>query len=357
MTRKRKIGWTILIVLAVALAAGAAYALTYGAHLAVKIPRVTVAGRRIGGETIGFTIPGLRRGVAVAALVNEDPIYWNEVDLEVDRAALQYNVNLSGAEGQKQRAQLNEVVLDQLIDQRLILQTGRKRGVEVPETAIASELDRIMKNFGSEEEFQTALARRKLTLADVRRLVRLNLTLQGLIPHVAAVTVSEAELQRLFAERRAQYDQQEQVRVSHILIRVDAPTDDERARQTITLVRGRLAKGEKFADLARQYSEDPGSKDRGGDLDFVRKGALVPEFEKVAFALKPGEISQAVKTQYGYHLILLHERKAAHQATFAEAQAKLREQVVEERQEAAFQKWLAAERKRATIQRHARPAS
>lgn len=357
MTQRRNVLRAIVILLIVLLAAGAAYTLTYGADLTIRLPQGTIAGRSIGGRSIGITIPGLRRAVAVAVLVDGDPISWSEVDQEVTRAAIQYNLNLAGDQGGKQRAEITRLVLDQLIDQRLILQAARKRGLEISDPQITGELDRILKNFGSEAEFQTALAQRNMTMADVRRLVRINLTVRQLIPLVAQVEISDAELRRLFADRRSRYDQPEQVKVSHILIRAASPEQEERVRQTITLIRGRLARGEKFADMARQYSEDPGSRDRGGDLDVVSKGTLVPEFEKVAFAMKPGEISEPVKTQFGYHIILLHEKKPARRATFEQVKPEIQQQLQQERQEGAFQRWLAAARKQATIRRLPRPRS
>ncbi|MBI3975861.1 MAG: peptidylprolyl isomerase [Armatimonadetes bacterium] len=346
VTQRRKIALTVLIMLAVALAAGTAYALTFGADLRVKV----------GGKPVGFVVRGLRARSAVAATVNEEPILWSEVDAEVARAAAQFNVNLTGEDGDKQRAELARLVLDQLIDQRLILQAARKRGVQISETQVAAEIDRIKKNFGSDEEFQLALSQRNLTMDDVRRLLRVNLTVRALLPLVTKVEVPEAEVRKAFDQRRAQFDQPEQARVSHILIRVEDPKQEERARQTIVLIQGKLAKGEKFADLARQYSQDPGSKDKGGDLGFFGRGAMVPEFEKVAFSLQPGQVSGPVKTQFGYHLILLHEKKPARKATFAEVAPQIRDQLTQERQEALFQKWLVDERKQATIRRLPRPS-
>jgi parvulin-like peptidyl-prolyl isomerase len=344
--QRRKIALTILIVLVLALAAGTAYALTFGADL-----RFTV-----GKRPVGFLVRGLRVRSAVAATVNEESILWSEVDAEIARAAAQFQVNLSGPDAEKQRAELSRLVLDQLIDQRLILQAARKRGVQVSEAAVRAEIDRIKKNFGTEEEFAQALAQRGLTMEDVRRLLRVNLTVRALLPLVAKVDVPEAEVRKSFEARRAQFDQPEQVRASHILIRVADPKQDARAKQTIVLIQGRLAKGEKFADLARQYSEDPGSKEKGGDLGFFARGAMVKEFDQVAFSLAPGQVSAPVRTQFGYHLIQVQEKKPAKKATYEEVAARIREELTQERQESLFQKWLAEERKGATIKKLPRPS-
>ncbi len=346
MSRRRKIALGILVALLVAVAAGAAYAVTFGADL-----RVVIRGR-----PVGFVIPGMRTRSAVAATVNNEPIYWSEVDQEVGRAAVQFNVNLSGPEGTKQRTELTTLILDQLIDQRIIVQVARRRSVEANEAAVSAEVERITKQFGGEEAFQQALAQRNLTMPDVRRLLQVSLTVRALMPLVAQAQVTDDEVRKYFTERRTQFDEPEQVKASHILIRGGTPQQEERAKQTLVLIQGRLAKGEKFADLAKQYSEDPGSKERGGDLGFVARGSLVAEFEKVAFALEPGKISAPVKSQFGYHLILVHEHKPARQATFEQAQTQIRERLLADRREAAFQKWLSAERKQATIKRFPRPS-
>jgi len=345
VSQRRKIAAGVLIAVLILVAGGVAYAVTFGASL-----RTSIAGR-----PVGFTITGLRTRAAVAATINDESVYWSEVDQEVARAAAQYNVNLLGPDGDKQRAELTKVVLDQLIDQRLILQAARARNVDVGDAQISAEVERITREVGGEQAFQNVLAQRNLTMTDVRRILRFSLAVRALLPLVAKVDVSDAEVRRAFEERRASFDQPEQVRASHILIRAN-PEQEERAKQTILLIQGRLARGEKFADLARQYSEDPGSKERGGDLGFIARANLDPAFAAAAFSATPGQVTGPVKSQFGYHLILVHERRAAHTATFEEVRARLRQQLVDERQEAAFQKWLEDERKQAAIQRFPRPS-
>lgn len=346
MLRGRRTLLVLVIAAAALVAAGVAYTLTFGVDL-----RLTVLGR-----PVGVAVAGLRARSALAVTVNDEPIYWSEVEREVERAAAQFNVNLSGAEGEKQRAELTGAMLDRLIDERLIVQAARRQGAEASDAQVDADLARITAQLGGERELQAALAQRNLTTAEARRIIRLSLTVQALMPLVTDVRVTAEDVRKAFAERRAQYDQPEMVRVSHILIRAATPQEEERAQQTLLLIQGRLARGEKFADLARQYSEDPGSKAGGGDLGLVARGSLVPEFERVAFSLPPGKVSEPVKTPLGYHLILVQERKPARKATLEQVQAQIREQLLQERQEAAFQQWLQAQRKRATIKRFPRPS-
>jgi foldase protein PrsA len=177
-----------------------------------------------------------------------------------------------------------------------------------------------------------ALAQRGLTEAALRARLRTNLTMQNLAAKVSTATVSEAEITKQFQTKRAQYDRPEQVNVAHILVESEAE-----ARFALA----RLNRGEKFEDLARQLSKDPGSKEQGGNLGFVGKGQLVAEFERAAFALqRPGQVSPVVKTQYGYHIIRLIERRAAQPATLDQVRAEIRRELLSGKQEADFQAWV-----------------
>jgi len=157
--------------------------------------------------------------------------------------------------------------------------------------------------------------------------------------------VSEEEILKQFQANRAQYDKPEQAHVRHILVESDAAA---------RFVLARLNRGEKFEDLARQLSKDPGSKEQGGDLGFVGKGQLVPEFERAAFALeRPGQTSPVVKTQYGYHIIRLVERRVAQPASLAQVRDQIRRELLSKKQEADFQAWVKQLKAKAKITRSA----
>lgn len=119
-----------------------------------------------------------------------------------------------------------------------------------------------------------------------------------------------------------------QVHVSHILIQGNTDESRERAEKLLA----ELKAGAKFDDMAKEQSQDPGSAQRGGDLGWFEKGRMVPEFEEAAFALKkPGELSGLVKTQFGYHILKLDERREPGVSTFIEVRDNLRKEVVAKR--------------------------
>jgi peptidyl-prolyl cis-trans isomerase SurA len=105
-------------------------------------------------------------------------------------------------------------------------------------------------------------------------------------------------------------DMPKRVNISHIFLKVrPASSSDSAAVSQLREIKDMLQAGANFSELAAEYSQDPGSRQTGGDLGFVSRGSLVPEFEEVAFALEPGELSRIVKTDFGYHLIKLEERR------------------------------------------------
>ena len=123
------------------------------------------------------------------------------------------------------------------------------------------------------------------------------------------VTVPDAEVQRYYSQNLQQYSTPEQVRASHILFTTTGKTEADVSTQAQAVL-ARAKAGEDFAALARQYSDDPGSKVKGGDLDYFGRGRMVPEFEKAAFESAPGLVPDLVKSQFGFHIIKVVDKKA-----------------------------------------------
>lgn len=308
----------------------------------IKVVAITVALALAGTAAAVAVTLGMQRGTGVAATINGEVIYQAELNREIAAIARQYGIDLASEQGREQRGEIARIVLDQLIDQRLILQEARRRDTLAGDAQVDQAVEEIKANFPSEAEFADALQQRGLTLNDLRERLRTTLTVQNLQAKVSTAAVTEEEIRKAFAESRAEYDRPAQVRVRHILLESEA---DAR------LVLARLQRGAKFEELAAQRSRDPGSKDQGGDLGFVAQGQLVPEFEQAAFALQIGQVSAPVKTQFGYHIIQLLERQAAQPAALDQVREQIRRQLLAQKQEADFTAWLKQVRTQAKITR------
>src|SRR5919197_2438587 len=149
----------------------------------------------------------------------------------------------------------------------------------------------------------------------------------------AKVNLPQSEIERAYNNNMEQYTTPEQVRASHILLKTEGK-DDAAVKAKAEEILKQARAGADFAELAKKNSEDEGSAKNGGDLDYFQRGRMVPEFDQVAFSLQPGQISDPVKTQYGYHIIKLVDKKPATTKTLAEVRQQLSDQLAYERAQA-----------------------
>jgi peptidyl-prolyl cis-trans isomerase D len=144
--------------------------------------------------------------------------------------------------------------------------------------------------------------------------------------------VTPADVQQYYEQNQQQYSTPEQVHAQHILFKTEGK-DDDAVRKEAEAVLAKAKAGADFSKLASQYSEDEGSKAKGGDLDFFGRGAMVPEFDQAVFAMEPGQISDLVKTQFGYHIIKLIEKRPATTRPLDEVRAQIEDQLKSQRAE------------------------
>jgi peptidyl-prolyl cis-trans isomerase D len=143
-----------------------------------------------------------------------------------------------------------------------------------------------------------------------------------------SVNPTDAQLKQIYDQNLNQFRTPERVQVRHILLKTEGkpPADDAKIKAQAEDLLKQIRAGVNFGDLAKKYSEDPGSAAKGGDLGWITRGQTVPEFEQVAFALKPGQTSDLVKTQYGYHIIQVLQHQDARIQPFDEVKAQIAEQ-------------------------------
>ncbi len=154
------------------------------------------------------------------------------------------------------------------------------------------------------------------------------------------ITIPEEELRNYYDSHPSQFEKTEEVKAAHILLKVD-PKASEADKTAIKLkledIRNQIVAGADFAKMAKKYSEDPGSKDQGGDLGYFHKGMMVPPFENAAFALKKGELSKIVETNFGFHLIKVLDKKPSRKTKYAQARPDILKQLREEKAKAKVQ--------------------
>jgi len=149
--------------------------------------------------------------------------------------------------------------------------------------------------------------------------------------------VTDADLQAYYNAHQAQFQVKEQVKVRHILIAVTDPKADAAAKAKADDLLKQIKAGGNFADLASKNSDDPGSKTQGGELGWLDRGKTVPEFDKTAFSLAPGQTSDVIKTQFGYHILQVEDKKTAHTRSLAEVKPEILPILEQQRSGAAEQ--------------------
>ena len=245
----------------------------------------------------------------VLARVNGQDVKKSDFDMLVRNMEL----GQQGPIPADRRDEMLRSVLDRLITYTVLQQEAKARNITATDAEVDERMKLMRAQFPNPEGFKKALADRNMSedrlRADARVEIVIGKMLEGEAASLAAATDADA---RAFYEKNPdKFKQDEAIRASHILLLVDEKADEatrKKTRTEIDRILKRARGGEDFASLAKAHSQD-GSAAQGGDLDFFTRGRMVPPFEKAAFALKPGEISDVVTTQFGYHIIKLTDRR------------------------------------------------
>ncbi len=215
-------------------------------------------------------------------------------------------------------------VLHSMVQQDLVFQYAKDHNIQVAESDIDAKIADI-KNRLSDQQLEQALKQQGMTQQDLRDLMREQIIVKDAVDQ--NLHVSDAQLQDYLNKNHALLDQPKQVRARHILVSTLAQAQ---------MIEGKIKSGGDFAALAKQYSSDPGTKDKGGELGFFTQGAMVKEFSDAAFSMKPGQISQPVHSPYGYHIIQVEEIKPAQVATLANSRQKIKDNMLSSQEQMAI---------------------
>ncbi len=282
-------------------------------------------------------------GNQVVATVNGENITSQELDNEVAAAKnnlAQQGYNLEGEQAKEIEEMLRQEVLNQLIDSRLIMAEVNRLGLMPTDKEVQEAIEGI-KRQGSEAEFKKYLVANGLNEPKLEDFIKKQLAYNKLGEKISSEVPqpTDTEIKDYFAKNGAQYNEPEQRQVSHILIGVGDYSSgknrtDMDAKVLALQIVNKVAAGADFGKLAKQYSDDMGSKDNGGQYPPFSKGSgFVEEFENTAFALKDGQYTvEPVKTTFGYHIIRLDKVVPAKTHTLDEVKgqiiASLREEKV-----------------------------
>ncbi len=232
----------------------------------------------------------------------------------------------AAAQGQQLPPEFSVAILNQLITIQSLLQKANAADRAAGAAEADLQYTNLIKRFGSTEAFQRQLTAVGMTVADLRAKATQEAVAKATLKRELNIKVTDDEAKAFYDKHSADFEQPEQVHVRHILLmtvdpetHASLPTNTVAAkRKQIDDILKQIRDGGDFAALATKYSEDPGSKEKGGELPEFSRGQMVPEFEATAFGLTNNQVSDVVTTQYGYHIIKMIDKTLAKKYAFTD---------------------------------------
>ena len=247
-------------------------------------------------------------------------------------------------------------IMPQLVGIEIAKAYASEHNITASDQEVNQEIEKIKKQVGdqarssgqdvsNQKAYEQALKQNNITEEELRDDIQENLPVQKVQQQVSKdAQPTDEEIQKYYDQNKeAQFTTPEQACVRHILFAKDQ-------KQKAEDVKKQLQDGGDFAKLAKEYSQDPGSAAKGGDLGCLGKGETVPPFEEAAFAAKEGEIVGPVKTQFGYHLLEVTDKKPQQTRPLSEVEPQIKSQLASEKQSEAFGKWLDEQKKQRDVQ-------
>jgi len=288
--------------------------------------------------------------------VNGTTITVTDLEKEVKGMLAQYQQQQVPLDQiQSMLPEIKKQAVESLINRQLLYDEVGRRNIVSDSNQVKEEIERIAASYPSQAEFEKHLSDNGFTLEqmekDMDQQLKLDILIRGHLGF-GDIQVTEEEASSFYESNPDSFQAPEQLRASHILLKAtpDDPQDVKtQKRLELSGILGRIEKGADFSDMARNHSECP-SKEQGGDLGFFGQGSMVKPFEDAAFALKPGETSEIVETQFGFHVIRLEEKKEARKETFDTVKGDITSHLVATKEQAKFDEFIIELRNGAAIE-------
>ncbi|NVO00832.1 MAG: peptidylprolyl isomerase [Geobacteraceae bacterium] len=290
----------------------------------------------------------------IAAIVNDDVI----TNLELNR---EYAMVLKEEEKRgtvstpEAKIKLKKDLLDSIVDRKLVNQKIKELNIVISEEEVRQSIEDVKRqNKMSQEALVSALIGQGMTFDQYKmqmkeQLERLRLMSQEV---KSKIQVSEREVKEQYEANKALYSEEPTYRARHIFLKVDKKASNEEIKKVMAKaadVTMEARSESDFAALAKKYSDDPGAKNDGGDLGTFKKGEMLPEIESVVISMKPGEVSELVTTQAGFHIIKLEEKNEGKLKPFESVKASIDDLLYKKKSEERFKQWAEELRKGAAV--------
>lgn len=270
------------------------------------------------------------------AVVGDQTVTRAEFDALIQQAQTSYKTQKRTfpKPGSTEYEQLKQQAMSYLVQRDEFAQKAKSLGIDISDKQISDRLAQIKKQYfgSSEKRYQQQLQKQGLTEQQVRDDIKAQLVSEAIFKKVTNnITVTDADLMAYYNQHKTQYSVPEQRQVAHILVKKKALADK---------LYNEIQNGANFGALAKKYSQDPGSKNQGGQLT-ISKGQTVAPFDQTAFLMHTGQVSHPVKTDFGYHIIkALGPIKPAKTTPFKQVKESIRQQLLQLKKNQAMTKWV-----------------
>ncbi|MGB9731864.1 MULTISPECIES: peptidylprolyl isomerase [Calditerrivibrio] len=215
-------------------------------------------------------------------------------------------------------AEVKNDIVKNLVQREILLTLAMKSIPKDIDKKTSESYENLKKKYKDPKDFENAMKSAGTNEKEVKEKIKKNLILENYVNSITKdIKITEQEKKDFYQNNKDIFKDPEMVKASHILIKVDDKQNDKDAKSKIDAIYKELKSGKSFEELAKKYSQD-GSAANGGDLGFFPRGAMVKEFENVAFSTPVGKYSEPFKTQYGYHIVKVTEKRPAKTYTYEE---------------------------------------
>jgi len=287
----------------------------------------------------------------LVAMVNDEPIHYYNVDDAVKQMILQ--TGLANKVDVKDSV-IQQKALDWLIANTLLKQEVQKYMIEVKDEEVDSAIVIVKKRFPSEEQFLAALQEENVTTRKFKENIVLDLKVQKLLEEQVVLQASDItteDAKEYYEQNSSKFEEPGEAHARQILVRVNkAATEAEakKARKKIESIKEKLNQGQSFEELAKTNSEGP-SASRGGNLGYFARGDMVKEFDEAVFSMNPGDISDIIRTEFGFHLIKLEDFKESKKISFEKVENDIKNYLMQIKSQEQFDKFIKKLKEKAKI--------
>lgn len=287
----------------------------------------------------------------IVVIVNDEVITQREINQRLFPAYEQYKKEYTGKKLENKMLEAEDMILDQLIEDKLILSEAKRQGVEATDKEAESKLQTVKDKFETEEKFRNALAEQNVSLSELRDRIKNDIIKSKLVRKEmgAKVTVTPREVREYYNNHIEDFTEPEKARVIGILVKKDrGGRTEEENKFLIEKIKELIKNGEDFKRLAKEYSEETNVAE-GENVDLIEKEQMIKEIDEAIFSLEEGEVSDVIESPIGYHLFKVIEKIPAKVEDFEVAKSEIEDSIYKERINEKLKTWLKELRKNAYI--------